>query len=101
MVIHTKVILNTYHIWLYHGFAGTPNDDLRSPPFAEFEPIRVLPTYPDWFIDTPGGIATLVILCLLTVIIIPLLILLCKKKQWLCFKAKLVSDNRLRDIAVL
>ena len=67
---------------------GTPNQALRGPAFAEFEPIRVMPTYPDWIVDTPGGIATLTIVCLAIAATIPLLLLLCKKKRWLCFKPK-------------
>ena len=77
-------------------FTGTPNQAVRGPAFAEFEPIRVMPTYPDWIADTPGGIATLTIVCLAIAATIPLLLLLCKKKRWLCFKPKYIfSYNKL------
>ena len=67
--------------------AGYPVDALREPEFAEYEVTSVMPAYPVWLLETPEGIATLTIICVVSAILLVLLIvILAKIFKLCCFK---------------
>ena len=66
---------------------GVPRDDFSAA--LSDTPIKVMPTYVNWFMDTIEGIITLTILCLLALaLLIFLVIIVMKKLRVGCFKDK-------------
>ena len=68
--------------------AGTPQDWLRESGFSEFQPVKVLPSYPKWMTDTVPGISVLTLICLGIVTGATVLFITLKKQQMFCFKTK-------------
>ena len=68
---------------------GNPSDGLLGSDFTLFKPIKVMPTFIIWWIDTVEGIATICILILVfIVIVVTTIVCICKKCKWCCFKEK-------------
>ena len=65
--------------------AGYPVEALRSPEFAEYQVSSVMPSYPVWLLDTPWGIATLTLICLialaLIIVIVVVIVKCCLKRR--------------------
>ena len=59
-------------------YLGSPSNALRGREFSKFHPVHVAPTHPDFATETAGGIATLVIVCLLGLLLLIIPIVLMK-----------------------
>ncbi|ELU12571.1 hypothetical protein CAPTEDRAFT_201617 [Capitella teleta] len=82
--VHRDALLSK----LRKNIHGTPSDSLIEHG-KEFGPIRVMPTYPNWWLDTIEGIATICALCLLFVLLcITIALIICWKMETLCFGKK-------------
>jgi len=66
---------------------GYPVDALREPEFAEYQVMSVMPAYPIWLLETPGGIATLTVICVVAAVLLVLfIVILAKLFKLCCFK---------------